>query len=261
MTMIDTMIDGVKMDNATAAPRVALVEADEMVRTRLRDGLAEKGYAVTALACSREALALAAGGAADVVLLDWDLPGTDGASVLREARERGIDTPIVGITAAANANAEERALASGAVDFVHKARGVAILAQRTALAVGGAKCGPEPVTLDLETPRILGDLDLREDQGRACWKGAQIPLTLTEYRIVAMLASAPDRDFSYREIYDIVHGKNFMAGYGDQGFRANVRAFIKRIRRKFRDSDSSFDCIGNYPGFGYRWAARDGAGE
>jgi len=33
----------------------------------------------------------------------------------------------------------------------------------------------------------------------------------------------------------------------------NVRSFIKRIRQKFREVDEEFDCIGNYPGFGYRW--------
>ncbi len=37
------------------------------------------------------------------------------------------------------------------------------------------------------------------------------------------------------------------------GFRANVRAFIKRIRQKFRDVDPDFARIRNYPGFGYRW--------
>jgi DNA-binding winged helix-turn-helix (wHTH) protein len=38
--------------------------------------------------------------------------------------------------------------------------------------------------------------------------------------------------------------------------RANLRTFIKRIRKKFRDGDPSFDQIENYPGFGYRWTAR-----
>ncbi|MEE8506106.1 MAG: helix-turn-helix domain-containing protein, partial [Kiloniellales bacterium] len=53
--------------------------------------------------------------------------------------------------------------------------------------------------------------------------------------------------------------RDFAAGYGSEGFRANVRSFIKRIRKKFRDVDSDFDRIDNYPGFGYRW--RDEPGE
>jgi len=50
-----------------------------------------------------------------------------------------------------------------------------------------------------------------------------------------------------------VHGEGFVAGDGEIGFRTNVRAFIKRIRQKFRDVDPQFSQIKNYPGFGYRW--------
>jgi hypothetical protein len=42
------------------------------------------------------------------------------------------------------------------------------------------------------------------------------------------------QDVGYREIHDLVHGKDFMPGYGSEGYRANVRTFIKRIRKKFR---------------------------
>ena len=67
------------------------------------------------------------------------------------------------------------------------------------------------------------------------------------------MATRPGEDISYRDIYDLVHGKGFVAGYGPAGYRANVRAFIKRIRQKFRAVDGTFDLIDNYPGFGYRW--------
>ena len=43
------------------------------------------------------------------------------------------------------------------------------------------------------------------------------------------------------------------AGEGPEGYRANVRTFIKRIRQKFRNIDPQFEQIENYPGFGYRW--------
>jgi two-component system response regulator ChvI len=57
----------------------------------------------------------------------------------------------------------------------------------------------------------------------------------------------------YRDLYDLVHGEGFVAGYGEDGYRTNVRTFIKRVRKKFRDIDDQFDAIENYPGFGYRW--------
>jgi two-component system response regulator ChvI len=54
----------------------------------------------------------------------------------------------------------------------------------------------------------------------------------------------------YHEIYDLVHGRDFISGRGDEGYRANVRTFIKRIRKRFRDSDPSFEEIENYAGSG-----------
>ena len=46
-----------------------------------------------------------------------------------------------------------------------------------------------------------------------------------------------------------------MAGQGEDGYRANVRAMVKRIRRKFVALDAGFDALGTYPGVGYRWQA------
>ena len=91
------------------------------------------------------------------------------------------------------------------------------------------------------------------EQGRYVWNGEQIDLTLTEFAIVLFLVTQQGGDVSYRQIYDIVRGKDFVAGYGPDGYRANVRSFIKRIRKKFREIDDTFDHIENYPGFGYRW--------
>ena len=57
----------------------------------------------------------------------------------------------------------------------------------------------------------------------------------------------------YRALYDALHGDGFLAGQGEEGYRANVRAMIKRIRRKFVEVDPGFDALGTYAGFGYRW--------
>ena len=74
--------------------------------------------------------------------------------------------------------------------------------------------------------------------------------------MVKLLAERPGKDVTYRDLYDVVHGSGFRAGQGSEGYRANVRAAIKRIRQKFKESDADFDRIENYPGFGYRWRVR-----
>jgi two-component system response regulator ChvI len=73
------------------------------------------------------------------------------------------------------------------------------------------------------------------------------------------LAQRAGRDVGYREIYDAVRGVGFEAGQGPDGYRANVRAMVKRIRQKFRGVDENFDALANYPGFGYRWLEHAGA--
>ena len=100
---------------------------------------------------------------------------------------------------------------------------------------------------------VHGRLCLNPAGRRACWDGREIRLTLREYAIVECLALPPGHDVSYRRLYDQVRGTGFIAGAGPAGHEVNVRAFIKRIRRKFRDIDPGFDAIENYPRFGYRW--------
>jgi two-component system response regulator ChvI len=80
-----------------------------------------------------------------------------------------------------------------------------------------------------------------------------VDLPPSEYRVTRLLVARSGHDTGYREIYDLLHGKGFRAGAGDEGYRANVRALIKRIRKKFREVDPGFDWIVNRPGYGYRW--------
>jgi two-component system response regulator ChvI len=56
---------------------------------------------------------------------------------------------------------------------------------------------------------------------------------------------------SYRAIYDVIKSPGFIAGDGTNGYKANVRSLVKRIRKKFTKVDAEFDLIKNYTGFGY----------
>lgn len=190
---------------------------------------------------------------ADLILLDWKMPGLSGIEVLQRLRMRKIDIPVIFLTVLSNQIYEEAGLLNGAVDFVEKSRSFSILLKRIELTLAGhrVKAGE-----DSQAMTRHGDLVLRYNSHRAAWKGTNIELTLTEFNILAYLVENAGRDVSYREIYDIVHGEGFVAGEGEIGYRANVRAFIKRIRQKLREIDTNFGLIGNYPGFGYRW--RDG---
>ena len=192
---------------------------------------------------------------ADVVLLDWCMPGMNGLEVLRRLRRAGNSTPVIFFTVLSEDIYQEAALENGAVDFIDKSRRLSILMKRLRLIVEGARpipLGDRPQRRDVLR---LGDLELRFDTHRAIWAGTPIDLTLTEFKIVALLVQRTGEDVSYREIYDVVHGKGFAAGYGGEGYRPNVRTFITRIRVKFHDVDPGFQHIYNCAGFGYRWCA------
>jgi two-component system response regulator ChvI len=238
---------------ANRAVRVAVVDDDDDFRRALCFHLSDQG--IDPLACSggRAALELLGGEPVDVILLDWRMPDMNGLEVLRELRQRGTMTPVIFLTGLADEVFEEAALAGGAVDFIDKSRRLSILVRRIELIAEGQR--PLPSSAQQQPPPQvrLGPLELRFDINRAFWKGSAIDLTLTEFRMVSQLALKPGEDVSYRELYDLVHGKDFLAGSGADGYRANVRTFIKRIRKKFRDADPEFDQVRNYAGFGYQW--------
>jgi two-component system response regulator ChvI len=239
--------------------RIALIDDDDLFRESLGLNLADEGYEVVPFDRGPPAVRyFTDGGAADIVLLDWRMPNMDGIDVLRQLRARQIDVPVIFLTVLSDQIYEEAALAGGAVDFVEKSRSLSILLKRMQLIVGGHKTvgDDQSENGNGNGPSAFsrGSLELRMDVSRAYWRSIQVDLTLTEFNIVRVMSSRVGEDISYRDIYDLVHGKGFVAGFGPSGYRANVRAFIKRIRQKFRVIDPEFDHIDNYPGFGYRWS-------
>lgn len=237
----------------TTPETVVIVDDDPMLRRTVATNLEEAGYRV--VVCDGGKMVLnyfREGGRAAAVLLDWHMPEIDGPEVLRRLRASGNPVPVLFLTGHNQPIYEEAALAGGAVDFVDKSKSFGIILQRLRLAIGTKATGPgtrsaAPGASD------SSPIQFDDESSRVSWRGSQVDLTLTEYRVTRMLAARPGRDVSYREIYDLVRGEGFRAGSGEEGYRANVRALIKRIRQKFRDVDPAFDLIENYPGFGYRW--------
>ncbi|OFW43857.1 MAG: response regulator [Acidobacteria bacterium RIFCSPLOWO2_12_FULL_67_14b] len=249
------------MENSEPTPRgdaarILIVDDDALFAESLQQNLGDAGYAVTTFGDGPAALAyLADGGGGDLVLLDWKMPGMNGIEVLRRLRDQGSDIPVIFLTVLSDQIYEEAALLGGAVDFVEKSRSFSILRKRIELSLGRNRAANGVATHSEDTSLRVGRLELQLDSSRALWNGQQVYLSLTEFRMVHYMAARSGMDVRYRELYDIVHGEGFVAGEGTEGYRANVRTFVKRIRQKFRDMDPSFDRIGNYPGFGYRWQA------
>jgi two-component system response regulator ChvI len=253
--------------------RVVLVESDQYYREVLTFELLRQGFVVHAFADGASLLgSLASVVDADLAVLDWDLAKMPGIKLLAELRRHGVDLPVVFLTGEAIAgdeydrcvlapretlNANEcMAFDHGAVDFIAKSRGRQVLVRRLRNVVELAK--PKGKT-DLPAQKRLtcDKLVLTPEAGRAFWNGVDIDLTLGEYKLVHLLVSNTGSFVTYRSLYDRLHFQGFIAGIGTDGFRANVRSAIKRIRNKFRACDPTFDEIENYSGFGYGWRKLD----
>ncbi len=246
--------------------RVVLVESDQYYRESLAVELLSQGFAVHPFSDGASLLgSLATAIDADLAVLDWDLPKMPGIKLLAQLRRHGVNLPVVFLTGKVIAgNEHDRCLLApretlnayecmafdqGAVDFIAKSRDRQVLVRRLRSVVERAK--PRTKT-DLPVQELTCDKLLLESS-RAYWNQVDVDLTLGEYNIVHLLASRVGSFVTYRSVYDRLRYEGFIAGTGVQGYRANVRSAIKRIRNKFRACDPAFDEIENYTGFGYCW--------
>ena len=247
--------------------RVVLVESDQYYREVLTFELLRQGFVVHAFADGASLLgSLATAVDADLAVLDWDLPRMSGIKLLAELRRHGVNLPVVFLTGKFVRDSEhERCLLAprealnvdecvafdqGAADFIAKSRDRRVLVRRLRRVVELVK----PKTdVSVEERVACGKLRLNPETSRTYWNQVDVGLTFGEYKIVNLLASNVGRYVTYRAVYDCLHYEGFIAGTGADGYRANVRSAIKRIRNKFRSRDPAFDEIKNYTSFGYCW--------
>ena len=248
-------------------PRVVLVESDQYYREVLTEELLRQGFAVHPFADGAALLAsLATVSRADLAVLDWDLPGMPGTTLLAQLRQQGVRLPVVFLTGKVIAGKQDErcvlaprdalnayecmAFDQGAIDFISKSRDRQVLVRRLRSVVELVR----PMTdVAVEEHLTSGKLVLNTKTSRACWNQVDVGLTLGEYNIVHSLASDAGSFMTYRAVYDRLTYEGFIAGTGADGYRANVRSAIRRIRNKFRGLDPTFEEIETYTGVGYSW--------
>jgi DNA-binding response OmpR family regulator len=177
--------------------KLLLIEDEASLRAALLPMLEDAGYRVHAAADGSRGLELALTGKHDLILLDIMLPGIDGFAICREIRKRGLNLPILMLTARGTVDDRIRGLDGGADDYLVKPfSGTELLARIRALLRRSAPASKPPDALR------FGDVEI-DFQKLTCHRGKDlISLTAREFRILEVLAAAQGRPVSRDEFLD-----------------------------------------------------------
>ncbi|GAV31054.1 MAG: sigma-54 dependent transcriptional regulator [Anaerosomatales bacterium] len=102
------------------AKRVLVVDDEKNMRWVLGEALRSQGYEIAEAADGKEALALIAEGAPDLMVLDHKMPAPDGMEVLRRVRGKGLTFPVIMLTAHGNVQTAVEAMKAGATEYLTK---------------------------------------------------------------------------------------------------------------------------------------------
>jgi two-component system response regulator ChvI len=184
----------------------------------------------------------------DIVVLDWNVLGVSSIEAMAQFLARSTNVPVVFINGSVSLMKQAKCGAA----VVHHPGGADSIVDTLRLAAAFAR---HDEAAPAQEGLTCGKLVLQNSRG--FWNGADLDLTAGDYRIIELLASRPGQYFTYRAIYDRLRHEGFVSGRGPNGYWANVRSAIKRIRNKFRAFDPTFQEIESYPAFGYRWCKPD----
>jgi two-component system response regulator ChvI len=229
---------------------IALVDDDRNILTSVSIALQSEGFVTRVYSDPSIALKALGDTPASLGVFDIKMPNMDGMELLRRVREFST-MPVIFLTSKDDELDEALGLAMGADDYIAKpfsqrlliARIRAIL-RRQELARGQAvadKSEAEPQLIE------RGRLVMDPARHKVRWDGKDVTLTVTEFMILEALAQRPGVVKSRNQLLDIAYHEDV---YVDD---RTIDSHIKRIRRKFRTVDSSFDAIETLYGVGYRF--------
>lgn len=207
--------------------KVLIAEDDASVRKAVQRVLELEKYEVTAVNDGQAALEALSQKRYDLAVLDVMMPFADGLTVCREARHRGVTTPILLLTARVEVGDRVAGLDAGADDYLVKpfvvdellARCRALLRRTTPTAAN--------------TTLRVGDLVLNSLTREARRGDRDLQLTKTEFDLLELLMQQPGIVVSRDHIYEVIWGYDFETG------SKSLDVYIGYLRRKTEDAGES----------------------
>ncbi len=206
--------------------RILVVEDEKKLAGFIRQALREDGHAVDACYNGEEATHMVTTNEYDAVVLDLQLPDRDGFSVVREMRQRGLETPVVILTARQSVKDRVRGLDEGADDYLTKPFALAELRARVRAVLRRGQ-GSTPVVLR------FADLTLNIVE-RAVTRGERkLQLTSREFSLLEYFLRNPGRVLTRTSIAEHVWDYNFECNSNV------VDVFVNNVRRKTEEADEA----------------------
>lgn len=224
------------------AATVGICEDDDELRGIVRGALEREGLTTVVTATATDAVRAFARRRPDALVLDIGLPDGDGRDLCQALRARGIDAPVLFLTARDAISDRLSGFHAGGDDYLTKPFAIAELVVRVQALL--RRMAPAP---------IAGVVALQLDPARHALvaAGGEIALTPTEFRLLAALAARPG--------VVLRRGQLIAAAWPDGAIVADntLDAYLARVRRKLRDAGAKVQ-ITTARGVGYRLAAGDG---
>jgi two-component system response regulator ChvI len=225
---------------------IALIDDDENILTSVSIALESEGYGVTTFTDGATALDGILAKTPDLVVSDIKMPRMDGVELLRRLRVDS-SVPFIFLTSKDEEIDEVLGLTLGADDYVKKPFSQRLLLERVKTVLRRATVAASPSREEADQILRRGSLTLDPPQHACSWQGKSVTLTVTEFLILHALAARPGFVKSRDALMD--------AAYDDQVYvdDRTIDSHIKRIRKKFRQVDPSFDGIETLYGVGYKY--------
>jgi two-component system phosphate regulon response regulator PhoB len=191
-----------KATPGAAAPRILVVEDEAPLALLLSYNLEAEGFIVERVERGDEAELRLTEDPADLVILDWMLPGVSGLEICRRlrAREATKTLPVIMLTARGEESERVRGLSIGADDYVVKPFSVPELLARVRALLRRSRPGR------VATLFSAGDLVLDRETRRVRRASRDVHLGPTEFRLLEYLMEKPGRVFSRAQLLDGVWG-------------------------------------------------------
>ena len=223
--------------------RIFLIEDEPGIVLTLTDRLTREGYAVDSATDGESGLERASKEPFDLVLLDLMLPRMSGFDVCRELRKRGIETPVIMLTARGQVVDKVVGLKLGADDYVTKPFEMAELLARVEAHLRRAPATPHPTE-----GYVFGDVKVDFRKAEATKEGQPLELSAREFQLLRYFLEHRGATLTREELLNEVWGYNSMPS------TRTVDVHVAWLRQKIEPNPRHPQFILTVHGMGYKFA-------